>query len=103
MQAFHLTDAAITDLMMSLGVSLDDEYTLAMASSVGKAMTSAIEELLLAPRLASINEGGFSISWDFENLGKYYIYLCRKWGMPINNDVLTASGISAIIDKSDMW
>lgn len=103
MQAFNLTEASMTDLMMSLGISLDDEYTFAIAPMVGKAMVSSIEELILAPRLSNINEGGFSISWDFADLGKYYVYLCRKWGVPVNSDVLTASGTSVIIDKSDIW
>lgn len=103
LQAFNMSEAALTDFMMSLGVSLDDAYTLDIASSVGKAMASSIEELILAPRLSNINEGGFSMSWDFADLGKYYVYLCRKWGVPINNDALTASGTSVIIDKSDIW
>ena len=103
LQAFNLTEAALTDFMMSLGMSLDDEYTFDIAPSVGKAMASSLEELVLAPRLSNINEGGFSMSWDFSDLGKYYVYLCKKWGVKVNDDVLTASGISAIIDKSNCW
>lgn len=103
MQAFNLTEASMTDLMMSLGISLDDEYTFAIAPMVGRAMASSIEELILAPRLSSINEGGFSMSWDFDDLGKYYLYLCKKWGVPVNEDVLSAAEMSVIIDKTEMW
>lgn len=103
LQAFNLTEAALTDFMFSLGTSLDDEYTFEMAGTVGKAMASSIEELILAPHLSNVSESGFSMSWDYSDLGKYYIYLCRKWGVPINDDVLTAAGTSAIIDRSDLW
>ena len=103
LQAFNLTEAALTDFMMSLGMSLDEEYTSAVASSVGKAMAASLEELILAPRLSNVNEGGFSMSWDFSGLGKYYAYLCKKWGVPVNEDALSSAGTSAIIDKTNMW
>lgn len=103
LQAFNLTEASLADIIVSLGMSLDDEYTFDNASYVGKAIASCIEELVLAPRLSNINEGGFSMSWDFADLGKYYIYLCKKWGISVNDNVLSASGISAIMDKSEIW
>lgn len=103
LQAFNLTEAALADLMMSMGVSLEDEYTADVASSVGKGMASAMEELIFAPRLSNVNEGGFSMSWDFSGLGKYYAYLCKKWGVPVNEDALSSAGTSAIIDKTNMW
>lgn len=93
----------MADFMVSLGISLDDEYTFDIASQVGKALATTIEELVLSPRLSSVSESGFSMSWDFADLGKYYIYLCKKWGVPVNNDVLSAAGISAIIDQSHLW
>lgn len=89
--------------MMSLDTPLDEEYTFEIAPSVGKAMASTIEELVLAPRLSNVNEGGFSMSWDFADLGKYYVYLCKKWGVTVNNDVLSATGTTAIIDASNLW
>lgn len=103
LQAFNLTEAVLADFTMSLGMSMDNEYTPDVASSVGKAMASTIEELVLAPRLSNVNESGFSMSWDFADLGKYYVYLCKKWGVPVNDDVLTATGVSAIIDVTNLW
>lgn len=103
LRAFNLTEAALADFTMSLGMSLDDEYTFDIAPSVGKAMASSLEELVLAPRLSNVNESGFSMSWDFAELGKYYLYLCKKWGVPVNDDVVSAAGTSAIIDKSSIW
>lgn len=103
LQAFNLTEATLADLSASLGRSLDEEYTFDMASNVGKAMASSLEELILAPRLSSVSESGFSMSWDYADLGKFYLYLCRKWGVKVNDDVLTVTGLSAIIDRTDYW
>lgn len=103
LQAFNVTEAVLTDMAGLLPMSLDTEYTFDVASSVGKALAQTIEELILAPRLSNVNEGGFSMSWDFANLGSYYLYLCKRWGVSVNEDVVAASGISAVTDKSEMW
>lgn len=89
--------------MMASGLSLDDEYTFDIAPIVGKAMVSVIEDIMLAPRLSNVNEGGFSMSWEFSDLGKYYVFLCKKWGINVNDDVLNVAGLSSIIDKSNIW
>lgn len=103
LQAFGVSEAYYMDVANNLGMSLDERYTSENASAVGKAMVSVVEELILAPRLSNVNEGGFSMSWDFENIAKYYVYLCKKWGVSMNEDILTSAGISAIIDRSNMW
>ena len=103
LSAFNLTEATMADISASLGVSLDDEYTFEVASEVGKAMASSLGELILAPRLSSVNESGFSMSWDYAEAGKFYLYLCKKWGVPVNDDVLSVTGLSAIIDRTGDW
>ena len=103
LQAFNLSDATFADIAHSLGMSPDDEYTYELESEVGKAMAYALVEIILAPRLSNVSEGGFSMSWDYSELGKYYKYLCTKYGVPINEDALSVAGLSAIIDKSDIW
>lgn len=103
LQALNVNEAVMMDFAGMLGSSIDDEYTFDIAPSVGKALAQTIEELVLAPRLSNVNEGGFSMSWDFADLGKYYVYLCNKWDAPVNNDVLSVTGISAIIDASNLW
>lgn len=103
LKAFNLTDANFIDIEEALGMSLSDEYTSTIASSVGVAMTKALAELILAPRLSNVNESGFSVSWNYEELGKYYLYLCKKWGVEADDKVLTVSGLSAITDKSNIW
>ena len=103
LQAFNLTEANMADIMNALGASIDEAYTFDVAASVGKAMALSIEEIILAPRLSSVNEGGFSMSWDYSDLGKYYKYLCEKWGVPVRDDVLSTAGLSVIIDKTNIW
>lgn len=103
LQAFNVTEAFLTDFAGLLQLPLDGEYTSDIAPSVGKALAQSIEGLILTPRLSNVNESGFSMSWDFSNLGNYYLYLCNRWGVKPNDDVLAASGSSAIIDKTELW
>lgn len=72
-------------------------------NEVGLGLTEMIEGLLFAPRQSSISEQGFSVTWDFSNLGRYYMWLCRKYGKTPSKDVTDLLGISMIIDKTDIW
>lgn len=103
LQAFNVTESFYVDFEAASGLSLDDEYTRDIAPVVGKALAETIAELILSPRLSSVNEGGFSMSWDYSELGKYYNYLCNKWGVKPNEEALAVSGVSVIMDKTDMW
>ena len=103
LQAFNVTEAIMADVMSSLGTSINEEYTFDVAASVGKALALSIEEIILAPRLTNVSESGFSMSWDYSDLGKYYKYLCNKWGVPVNEDVLSSAGLSVITDKTNLW
>lgn len=103
LQAFNVTEAFLLDFVSASGLSLDDEYTFDVAPIVGKALAQTIAELILAPRLSNVNESGFSMSWDFSELGKYYMYLCRTWGLEPVEEALTVSGMSVIMDKTSMW
>lgn len=88
---------------IGLDLNLDDEYTPEVSNSVGKAMVSIIEELMLAPNMSQVNENGFSVSWDYSRIGQYYMWLCRKYGVDPNTDVMAALGLSTITDMSDIW
>ena len=46
-------------------------------------MADFIPTLLL--RATSINESGFSMSWNIQGIKEYYAYLCKKYGL---NNVL---------------
>ena len=103
LQAFNLSEAFFADIAHSLGMSPDDEYSYAIEVEIGKAMATALAEIILAPRLSNVSESGFSMSWDYSELGKYYKYLCTKYGVPINEDALSVAELSVIIDKTNIW
>lgn len=101
LRAWNITDAQLEDI--SSGIDLDEEYTSDNSQVVGKAMISVIEELMLAPYMSNVNENGFSVSWDYSRIGQYYMWLCRKYGVDPDDEVVAALGLSTITDKSDIW
>ena len=101
LRAWNITDAQLEDI--SSGIDLDEEYTSDNSQVVGKAMISVIEELMLAPYMSNVNENGLSVSWDYSRIGQYYMWLCRKYGVAPDNEVVAALGLSTITDKSDIW
>ncbi len=101
LRAWNITDAQLEDI--SSGIDLDEEYTSDNSQVVGKAIISVIEELMLAPYMSNVNENGFSVSWDYSRIGQYYMWLCRKYGVDPDDEVVAALGLSTITDKSDIW
>lgn len=101
LRAWNITDAQLEDI--SSGIDLDEEYTSDNSQVVGKAMISVIEELMLAPYMSNVNENGFSVSWDYSRIGQYYMWLCHKYGVAPDDEVVAALGLSTITDKSDIW
>lgn len=85
------------------GFDSGDEYTEENSQSVAESMIRFIEEMAFSPKMASINESGFSMSWDYSGLGKYYLWLCRKYGVTPNDSVLEILGLNVITDKSEEW
>lgn len=98
LKAFDISDAELLDS----GIDLSAEYE-PNSPIVAKGLISVIEGLVLAPQRTNISENGFSISWDTANLGKYYLYLCRKWGVAPNKDVTSNLQIPTITDVSNLW
>lgn len=92
-----------SDLAAWNGTSLDAEYSSENAKEVGAALCEMIGERILSPRVSNVSESGFSISWNFDNIGKYYLWLCKKYGVTPDTDIVTMSGMSTITNKSDMW
>ena len=70
---------------------------------VNKELVKAIERFIFRPRLEQINENGFSARFNYADLGKWYLWLCKRYGITPDDDVLAASGISMIKDISDRW
>ena len=98
LQAFDITDAQLLDS----GINLNDDYQ-PNSRPVALAMIGIIEDMVLAPQRTNISENGFSVSWNTENLAKYYKYLCKKWGVDMNADVTETIQIPTIKDRSEIW
>lgn len=87
----------------SVRLPLDEVYALDIEEEVGKASVALMADLLFAPRRNNISEGGFSVSFDFSNASKHYLYLCDKWKVEPNPMALSVSGLSVISDKTNCW
>ena len=98
----NISEAELHDMSLRGDFNLDDEYGV-FEEGVMAAIIDFIEEKMLAPHVSSVNESGFSMSWDYSGLGKYYLWLCKKYGKNPDNEVLALSGVSTIIDRSDLW
>lgn len=73
----QVSEADLLDMSLNANVSPDDEVTSTGAISV--AMARFIPSLLL--RATSINESGFSMSWNIDGIKDYYSLLCRQYGL----------------------
>lgn len=95
--SFGVTDA---DMATVKGVDLDAELVQADAE---QAMIPLLATLALKPYQKSINENGFSVSWDMSNIGWWYRYLCSKYGVKPDANVMQAMGLSVIVDRTSKW
>ena len=82
-------------------LDVEEDYEPSMYNEVGIALVNAVAGVILAPQVKSVNENGFSMSWDTDLLGKYYLWLCKRYGITPDPDVTL--GLGSIIDKSDIW
>lgn len=103
LRAFGVSGSQFADVALTCGLDPDAEVDAANAQSVGVAMCGVLEEMLLAPRQSNVNESGFSVSWDFSAAGKYYLWLCRRYGVTPDDEVVALLGISTITDRTDRW
>lgn len=99
----NISEAQLLDMSLAGKFNLEDEYNEDNIRSVGIAMVGGIEELVLVPKMKSVSESGFSVSWDYDGLGKYYLWLCRKWGVTPNEEVVGMLGISMVSDRTNCW
>lgn len=102
-RAFGITDAQLLDMEIYCGFPITEDYSLENEPKVGVAMTRILEELILAPRQSSVNESGFSQSWNFDNVAKWYLYLCKKYGVTVSDEMKSVLGLSMIIDRTSDW
>ncbi len=100
---FFTGQAMSLDMFLLSSEELDAEYSAANESEVNKKLIGIIERLIFRPRLKAINENGFSAEVSYADLGKYYQYLCSKYGVAPDSNVLAASGINVLQDVTDEW
>ena len=101
--SFKLTEVQFVDIQADYGLDASQEYGAGNKDAVNKAIVGIIEEQMLMPRLASVNEGGFSMTWNYADVGKLYMFLCKKYGITPNPDVVSLLGINMIQDASAKW
>ena len=87
----NLSEADLLELSLSSGISGEDEMDQQNIGLVSVAIAGFIPSLLL--RATSINENGFSVSWNVEGIKQYYAFLCKKYGLKddINTDKATVT------------
>ena len=87
----NVSEADLLELSLSSGISGEDEMNQQNIGLVSVAMAGFIPSLLL--RATSINENGFSVSWNVEGIKQYYAFLCKKYGLKddINTDKATVT------------
>lgn len=103
LRPFGVTEAELADVSHSLSVSMDDEYSAGNTDAVRKALAEALPAFILKPRMGSVSENGFSVSWNYDNLTKYYIWLCRSLGITPDETIVAMTGLSVMTDKTDAW
>ena len=100
LRAFNVTDA---DMMLVLGDDFDPDKEITDLSAAEKAMIPLLAKMALAPFQKSISENGFSVSWDMSKIGWWYRYLCSKYGVKPDANVMSALGLSVIVDRTNKW
>lgn len=66
-------------MSLNAKVAIDDDVMSDNVDSISVAIARFIPSLLLRP--TSINESGFSISWNTQGVRDYYSLLCKKYGL----------------------
>lgn len=99
-----LPEGCLTDYVLS-NPDLDTtaEITTANLDAAMRGTIGVIADFVLAPKVESVSESGFSVSYDYGTLAKYYLSLCRKYGVTPDNNVLALAGVAVITDRSCMW
>ena len=75
----QVSDADLLDISLNAKVAIDDDVMSDNVDSISVAIARFIPTLLLRP--TSINESGFSMSWNTQGVKDYYSLLCKKYGL----------------------
>lgn len=75
----QVSEADLLDMSLNARVNIDDDVMSDNVDSISVAIARFIPSLLLRP--TSINESGFSMSWNTQGVKDYYSLLCKKYGL----------------------
>lgn len=75
----NLSESDLLEMALSSGLNTEDEMSRNNIGIISVSMARFIPSLLLRP--SSINESGFSISWNIDGVKQYYAYLCNMYGL----------------------
>lgn len=75
----QVSEADLLDMSLNANVVIDDDVMSDNVDSISVAIARFIPSLLLRP--TSINESGFSMSWNTQGVKDYYSLLCKKYGL----------------------
>lgn len=74
-----ISEADLYDMCLNANISGDGEVNGDNHAIVSVAIAKFIPSLLL--RATSINESGFSMSWNIEGIKEFYSFLCKQYGL----------------------
>lgn len=75
----QVSEADLLDMSLNARVNIEDDVDADVIDNISVAIARFIPSLLLRP--TSINESGFSMSWNTQGVKDYYYLLCRKYGL----------------------
>nr|DAT76460.1 MAG TPA: hypothetical protein [Caudoviricetes sp.] len=74
-----VSEADLLDMSLNARVNIEDDVDADVIDNISVAIARFIPSLLLRP--SSINESGFSMSWNTQGVKDYYSLLCKKYGL----------------------
>lgn len=75
----QVSEADLLDMSLNAKVAISDDVMSDNVDSISVSIAHFIPSLLLRP--SSINESGFSMSWNTQGVKDYYSLLCKKYGL----------------------
>lgn len=75
----QVSEADLLDMSLNARVNIEDDVDADVIDNISVAIAHFIPSLLLRP--TSINESGFSMSWNTQGIKDYYSLLCKKYGL----------------------
>ncbi len=75
----QVSEADLLDMSLNARVNIEDDVDTDVIDNISVAIARFIPSLLLRP--TSINESGFSMSWNTQGVKDYYSLLCKKYGL----------------------